>query len=265
MITCPHCEHRFEPVPSEGALDVPCPACQVLIALDDLPAEEAEVADDATPAETAEETLAEPVAKAPPEVRLRPRRINLFRSGMRKPRRTPLLPISSLTPVAPSPISINWPRVSANFWRATALVLLVAALAQWAWIQRNELMKETAGRVLLETLCDVAECEPPTIRDPKAFKVEREAVAAHPEREDGLQLRLTFSNQASFAQPYPVIELRLYGVDEKLLALRRFQPGEYLGPNPQGSPLVPTGRSTYVEIDLAAPGPTVTAAELAFF
>ena len=111
---------------------------------------------------------------------------------------------------------------------------------------------------MLQQICQLASCKLPVRRDPGKFRVLSRRVGSHPEVKDALRVKVDFSNQASFAQPYPQLLLSLFDINEVLAARRLFTPEEYLG-HPQSShSLLHPGQKVSFEMGLADPGDTLT-------
>ena len=154
-----------------------------------------------------------------------------------------------LAPPEPVPAGRRWP------WAAAAAVLALALAGQLAWINL-EALAATPARPLLARACALAGCTLPERRDSGAFVVTERALTAHPRRRDALRFTATLVNGADFAQPPPVIELRLSDLEGRPVGARRFRPAEYLAdgvPEP-----VPPGGTVKVRLDLLDPGGAVS-------
>ena len=149
-------------------------------------------------------------------------------------------------------------RLGRLLWSLAAVVMLLLALAQLAWLERARLLEDPRSRTLLEKFCRLAECQLPVRRAPERFVVLSRSVASHPETENALLVKLDFSNQAGYAQPYPKLILSLYNSREELAARRLFTPQEYLGHPLDGDPMVPPNQRLQVEMTLADPGDRLT-------
>lgn len=139
-------------------------------------------------------------------------------------------------------------------WSLLVVVLLLSALAQAAWFAREQLMVYPLARVAMQRFCALAGCQLPPRRDPSRIEVLSRSVKSHPEMPRVLQILLTFSNQADFDQPYPQIRLSLYSNNNELIARRRFNAEEYLGPSSTDRPLIAAGQSVNVELALERAG-----------
>ena len=154
-----------------------------------------------------------------------------------------------LAPPEPAPAGRRWP------WAAAAAVLALALAGQLAWMNL-EALAATPARPLLARACALAGCTLPARRDPGAFVVTERALTAHPQRRGALRFTATLVNGADFAQPPPVIELRLSDLEGRLVGARRFRPAEYLAGGTAAP--VPPGGTVTVRLDLLDPGGAVS-------
>ncbi|MCB1758978.1 MAG: zinc-ribbon and DUF3426 domain-containing protein [Gammaproteobacteria bacterium] len=145
-------------------------------------------------------------------------------------------------------------------WSLAILAAIVLALGQLAWFSRDALLHHPQLRELLEVACAELDCTLPPWHEPQGFRISERSVSTHPANDQALQIRLTFRNDARFAQRYPQLQLSLYDLNERLSARRRFQPSEYLR-TPPATPqqLMAAGASVDVEMALRDPGRQITA------
>jgi len=138
------------------------------------------------------------------------------------------------------------------------LLLFLLALGQLAWLDRDRLLEYPQARMMLQQICQLANCKLPVQRDPGGFQVLSRRVGSHPEAKDALLVKLEFSNQASFAQPYPQLLLSLFDNNEVLAARRLFTPEAYLGHPQSGHSLLQPDQRVSIEMGLDDPGDTLT-------
>ncbi len=115
-------------------------------------------------------------------------------------------------------------------WLLADLVLLLLLALQVAYFLRDDLAQRPALRPWLERLCAVAGCTLPLQRDLDRIEVVARHLRPHPEVPDGLVVTITILNRAPFPQPYPVLDLRFYDLEDRIVAGRRFPPRLYLPP-----------------------------------
>ena len=147
-------------------------------------------------------------------------------------------------------------------WALGILILVLLAAVQLTWFNRDQLLEHPEGRKLLEGYCRYGGCTLPPPRALEKLKIIDRLVASHPEIPDILRIRLSFENQAAFAQPFPALQVSLFSQEGELEAQRRFAAEEYLD---HPAELMQPGQSMNVTLDVKDPGPHVTGFEFAFF
>ena len=160
----------------------------------------------------------------------------------------------------PRPAHASWdaapaPSVGAGLLRLTlALLLLVALLAQGAWLARERLAEIPQLRPLLANVCQRVGCTLPQFRDVTAIEVVDARVTSHPDYAGALLAVVTLDNTAPLAQPWPRLAVALTGVDDGAVAERLFEAAEYLPAERQGEAVFAAGTSVQVRLPLADPG-----------
>lgn len=139
-------------------------------------------------------------------------------------------------------------------WSMLIILLLLMALGQLAWYERDLVLQYPEGRRLLGQVCHQIKCTLPPRKAPQMITVISRTITAHPTNPQALQVSLTLINQANFRQPHPLLQLSLYTTEEHLVARRTFNPDEY---NSSSQSLAP-GQSFTIRFDLEDPGEQVT-------
>lgn len=145
-----------------------------------------------------------------------------------------------------------------------AALLLLLALAQLAWFNRDLVLGTPQGQAMAEGICGLVGCELAPRRAASQYAVMHRDIGADPGEPGVLRMQLSFQNQADFAQPLPDIQLSLYDSEEKLMARRRLHPDEYLFPAPPSDTLVAPGETVSVTLRLEDPGRHTTGFKLEF-
>ncbi len=148
-------------------------------------------------------------------------------------------------------------------WTLAILSLLLLALAQLAWFDREHLLRYPLGRTALESTCELLGCQLPVHRDAQKIAILSRSISSHPELENALLVKLTLRNEASFPQPYPNLELSLLDEQEEALARRSFPPEVYR-PENHDAPLQP-GIPLSIRLELEDPGEAVVGFRLEFY
>ena len=137
-------------------------------------------------------------------------------------------------------------------------------ILQIAWINRESLADYSQGRYLLEKFCALARCSVPARTAPDRIRILSRDVDVRPDKRNAHQVRLIIANEAPFAQPYPHLQVEFFTGDAKLLAARRFPPGEYLRASARADDLMAPGQTAQLQLDLADPGQPVTGYRFGF-
>ncbi len=111
---------------------------------------------------------------------------------------------------------------------ALSLALALLLLGQLAWVERYQLVRFPQLRAGLEFFCQPLQCDLPLRHDTSRLEMVERDVRDHPHVNGALLINATFINRAEFWQTYPVFEVSFSDVSGTPVAVRRFQPSEYL-------------------------------------
>jgi hypothetical protein len=132
---------------------------------------------------------------------------------------------------------------------------VLALLAQVMWYQFDDWAKQPQWRGLYATACRTLGCELPVQRDASLLGTRNLAVRSDPRQRDMLLVNAVIVNEAEFAQPFPVLEVRFTTLGGVLVAGRRYSPEEYLSGDAVGMQLIPAKTPVQVELSIEDPGP----------
>jgi predicted Zn finger-like uncharacterized protein len=108
-------------------------------------------------------------------------------------------------------------------------LMLVAALGtQYAYSHRIALQENETLRPWLDTLCQITACPLPPRRDLDKIELVDNMMQSHPRYQDSLLITATLINRADYVQPYPIVEITMTDLQQKMVAQRTFRPEEYL-------------------------------------
>lgn len=151
-----------------------------------------------------------------------------------------------------------------GLWISAVLGLLTLAF-QYLWFAPEDLSRRfplVASQV--ESFCMSAGCMTRDERQPEFIRVISRDVRAHPRYEGALLVTATFSNTATWAQPFPGLRFSLYDVNGRTIAARTFSPRQYLGGVlPADAPL-PPGQPVQVALEMLAPEEAAVSFEFTF-
>ena len=158
-----------------------------------------------------------------------------------------------------------------GFVFVSSLIVTLAILAgiaslflQYAYYNRDSLVKITKLRPLLNIICEQANCTLPPPKDLKLITLSSKNIFSHPNVDNALMVSASIVNQAEFAQAFPVIELRFENIRGEIIAGRRFTASEYLGvPEEQVSQMQPDV-SANISLEIKDPGSDMVSYEFSF-
>ncbi len=149
-------------------------------------------------------------------------------------------------------------------WLAASAVLLLTLGAQIAWSQRANWIDDGRVRGVLEPLCARLHCQLPLRHDASALELLSRDIQPHPSVADALIISATLHNTAPYAQAWPTVEVALSDLDDKRIAMRRFQPRDYLADANTVAQGIAAGASSSLVFEVVDPGHNAVAFEFRF-
>ncbi len=148
-------------------------------------------------------------------------------------------------------------------WTFGVLLLAATAVGQYLLLQRVQLSQNIELRPILKQLCAIRGCEIPLISDISRFQIVEHKIGTHPKDNRGLIITGTLVNNATFAQRYPLVELQMTDINQKVVASRQFRAAEYL---PPGVPnrVIEANTEAPVLIEIVDPGEQAIGFEFKF-
>ncbi|MDM8569024.1 DUF3426 domain-containing protein [Thiotrichales bacterium HSG1] len=115
------------------------------------------------------------------------------------------------------------------FWILMVILfgIILAGQYMWYW-QSDKILQHQKIRPWLEKVCYNFLCELPPTYDGASFLMQNHIAQVHSEANNTIQFEATFTNTATFPQPYPHLQLTFEDYNGKPLAQRNFKPAEYL-------------------------------------
>ena len=139
-------------------------------------------------------------------------------------------------------------------WVVGSIVLMLVFVLQAVYFSRDSLAKNPSYRPLLTSACDVLGCEINIAFDTRLIEIIGRDVRTHPSSKNALIAGTTLINNASYAQPYPLLTLTFSDITGTKLAQRRFTPREYLRSGTDIAAGMPSEVPVQVELHLVDPG-----------
>ena len=139
-------------------------------------------------------------------------------------------------------------------WVVGSIVLMLVFILQAVYFSRDSLAKNPTYRPILTSACDLLGCEINIEFDTRLIEIIGRDVRTHPSSKKALIAGTTLINNASYAQPYPLLTLTFSDITGTKLAQRRFTPREYLRSGTNIAAGMPPEIPVQVELHLVDPG-----------
>ena len=149
-------------------------------------------------------------------------------------------------------------------WGLLNLLAAGGLLAQYAAYNFDELARQDRYRPWFEQLCPNIGCTLPSKVDISQIRSSNLVVRSHPEFSGALIVDAILYNRASFAQPFPLLEMRFADLGGQLVASRRFKPSEYLAGELAGQSEMPPQTPIHISLDILDPGTRAVNYSLSF-
>lgn len=151
-----------------------------------------------------------------------------------------------------------------GIWIFGSFVLLLLLGTEIAWAERGLWINDSSLRPWIVDACAKLGCQPPLRKDDDLLQLASRDIRPHPSVPGALIISATLQNAGDFAQPFPVVEITLSDLDEQRIAMRRFQPREYISdPRALANGLAPDAKAPLV-FEVADPGKNAVAFEFRF-
>jgi predicted Zn finger-like uncharacterized protein len=119
-----------------------------------------------------------------------------------------------------------------GLWALASVLLGLLLIWQVSWFRGPDLLlRFPMLRPPLEALCKKFRCRLPVTRMPQAVRVVSRALQEHPNVPNASLFNAIIVSDASFRQPFPVMQLKFLDTQGRILGARRFEPDEYLDRN----------------------------------
>ena len=165
----------------------------------------------------------------------------------------------SLEQLSEAPLQLDWqkPKKPWGRWVGWSLLILLALLAlagQYIYYHYADLARQDRYRPWFELACPHLGCSLPPRVDIAQIKSSNLVVRSHPRYTGALIVDAILYNRATFAQPFPLLEMRFADINGQVLASRRFKPSEYLSGELAGQREMPPQTPIHISLDILDPG-----------
>jgi predicted Zn finger-like uncharacterized protein len=159
----------------------------------------------------------------------------------------------------PKPVSAG----KTVWWLLGSLLLLAAGAGQWVYAYRATIVASPQIRPALLLACGYLDCELDPLRAVGQINILRRSVYSHPNIDNALIISLAMINNADYAQPFPILAIRMANVRGQFVAQRHFEPENYLDA-PTASGMMSPGAPVTVTLEIQDPGKDALTFELDF-
>jgi len=149
-------------------------------------------------------------------------------------------------------------------WGLLNVIALLALAGQYVAYNFDDLARQDEYRPWLERICPAVGCTLPARVDISQIKSSNLVVRSHPDFAGALVVDAIIYNRASFAQPFPLLEIRFADLNGQTLARRTFKPGEYLSGELAGQREMPSQIPIHIALDILDPGAQAVNYSLSF-
>ncbi len=154
---------------------------------------------------------------------------------------------------------------SSVMWISGLVTLMIFIAIQYAHFYPDQLSQYPQTRPWMETLCAITGCKLPLQEDIKAIALVNRDIHSHTKIKNALMINATLLNKANFYQPYPIMQVTLSDINGKTVAMRRFEPDEYLSEKPNLKKGIKPATPIKVNLIVKDPGREAVNFEFEFF
>lgn len=160
--------------------------------------------------------------------------------------------------------SRSYSTLSTAAWSVAILVLITTLMTEYLWFNQPELLQHEQLQPVTAKLCELIDCDHLQMRDASQIEMISRNVYSHPNEKNALMVSTTIVNHATYAQPYPEVQIDFSDVRGKLIASRRFAPEEYLQTDGQQFSLLQSGTPATFGLEIRDPGRQAITYEFSF-
>ena len=146
------------------------------------------------------------------------------------------------------------PRHGRLAWTLGCLVLALALLAQLTHYFRQELVRHPQVGSALGTIYERLGLPLAPNWDPRAFEIRQWGDAGASPAAGHMSVQASITNNATFAQPFPLLRLELEDRFGAPVATRDFEPAEYLKTPAVATRMLGAGASAEADLEIVDPG-----------
>ncbi|MDF1642581.1 MAG: DUF3426 domain-containing protein [Pseudomonadales bacterium] len=146
------------------------------------------------------------------------------------------------------------PKSNSLLWGFLTFLALIALIGQIGFFYFDRLALDYRLRPAYQFICDTFGCELPVQRDIDSISSSGLSIQPHPKLYDALTVDLILTNNASFPQSFPKVQLNFSSLDQTPVASRVFKPEEYLNADFSSVDTMPIATPIYLSFEIKHPG-----------
>jgi hypothetical protein len=139
------------------------------------------------------------------------------------------------------------------WWSLGSAVLALLLIAQLTNHYRERLLRQPQLGPALRTVYGGFGMSVANAWDLNAFEIRQWGSSGNAAAKGQLNVRASLTNRAGFAQPLPLLRLEIEDRFGDAVAIRDFEPGEYLKDPSRSSRMLAAGEAAEAELDIVAP------------
>ena len=165
----------------------------------------------------------------------------------------------------PGPREETPPAFGNAFWGTGVAILLTIFIIQYSYSMRDDLARYPELRPWVQKMCEFAHCDMPMQQNVDLIKLTHRDITIHPRVKGALLINAVFVNNASYTQPFPLMQITLSDMSGRVIAKRRFQPAEYLDADINLRRGMMPNNPVQIVLEIADPGKDAVNFEFNFF
>jgi predicted Zn finger-like uncharacterized protein len=139
-------------------------------------------------------------------------------------------------------------------WLTGALLMMFAMMTQIAYFKFDSWSRHPDYRSSYAMICQLADCQLPAVQDITQMNTQHFMVRLHPDVKKALYIDTLLINHADYQQPFPDLNLVFTGLENQVIASRRFKPKEYLAGELAGATEMPLNVPIHIAFEIMNPG-----------
>ena len=151
----------------------------------------------------------------------------------------------------------------ALLWGVGIAIMCAGLILQYLYFHRLQLVDNPQLRPLLTTMCGITGCNLPPRRDLGQIELAEHMMQFHPNYEKSLLITATLANRADYPQPYPLVEIVMTDIEQKVVARRHFTAEQYL--SNKGGDSFPANSEVPLLLEVLDPGNQAVGFEFRFY